>query len=360
MKNRNIAPMLKVIIAAALFGASAPLSKLLLSEIAPTLMASFLYLGSGIGLYVQRFVQRYFRSLDNRFSDEARLTRNDLPWITGAVLVGGIAAPIVLMFGLKNTPASTASLLLNFEGVATAVIAVVAFKEAVGKRIWLAVLLITTASILLSWDSSRQWGFSLGAIGILGACVLWGIDNNFTRNVSSKDPLSIVTIKGLSAGTFSLILSVVLGFQLPPFKFVLVAMVLGYFSYGLSIVLVIRAMRELGAARTSTLFGTAPFVGAVLSLFLFKESQGTLFYFSLPIMIIGAIFLLKEDHSHLHKHEKIEHEHRHNHRDLHHTHCHVGDDIPKGGYHSHDHEHEFMIHEHQHAPDICHRHAHLS
>ena len=204
MKNRNIAPMLKVIIAAALFGASAPLSKLLLSEIAPTLMASFLYLGSGIGLYVQRFVQRYFRSfLDNRFSDEARLTRNDLPWITGAVLVGGIAAPIVLMFGLKNTPASTASLLLNFEGVATTVIAVVAFKEAVGKRIWLAVLLITTASILLSWDSSRQWGFSLGAIGILSACVLWGIDNNFTRNVSSKDPLSIVTIKGLSAGTFS-------------------------------------------------------------------------------------------------------------------------------------------------------------
>lgn len=132
------------------------------------------------------------------------------------------------------------------------------------------------------------------------------------------------------------------------------------FSYGLSIVLFIRAMRELGTARTSTLFGTAPFVGAVLSLFLFKESQGTLFYFSLPIMLIGAIFLLKEDHAHLHKHDKIAHEHRHNHRDSHHTHCHVGDEIPKSGYHSHDHEHEFMIHEHQHAPDICHRHAHLS
>lgn len=354
MKNRNIAPMLKAIIAAALFGASAPLSKLLLGEIAPTLMASFLYLGSGIGLYLQR----YFRSLDNRFSDEARLTRNDWPWIIGAVSVGGIVAPIVLMFGLKNTQASTASLLLNFEGVATTVIAVVTFKEAVGKRIWIAVLLITMASILLSWDSSGQWGFSFGAIGVLSACVLWGIDNNFTRNVSAKDPISIVTIKGLSAGTFSLILSVILGFPLPSFKFVLLAMVLGYFSYGLSIVLFIRAMRELGAARTSALFGTAPFVGAVLSLLLFRESQGTLFFFSLPIMIIGAVFLLKEEHEHLHKHETTEHEHRHIHNDSHHTHGHSDNEIPKNGYHSHGHEHEFIIHEHEHTPDIYHRHVH--
>ncbi|MDR3601321.1 MAG: EamA family transporter [Desulfosporosinus sp.] len=354
MKNKNITPMLKALLAAALFGASAPLSKLLLGEIPPTLMASFLYLGSGIGLYLQS----YFRSTDKHFSDEARLTRNDWSWIMGAVGVGGIAAPIVLMFALKNTPASTASLLLNFEGVATTVIAVVAFKEAVGKRIWMAVLLITTASILLSWNSSGQWGFSLGAIGVLSACVLWGIDNNFTRNVSAKDPLSIVTIKGLSAGAFSLILSVILGFPLPPFKFVLLAMVLGYFSYGLSIVLFIRAMRELGAARTSALFGTAPFVGVALSLLLFRENQGTLFFFSLPIMIIGAIFLLKENHEHLHKHEITEHEHRHNHNDSHHTHGHSDNEIPKSGYHSHVHEHEFIIHKHQHTPDIYHRHAH--
>ncbi|KJR44171.1 Permease of the drug/metabolite transporter (DMT) superfamily [Desulfosporosinus sp. I2] len=354
MKNRNIAPILKVIIAAALFGASAPISKLLIGEIAPTLMASFLYLGSGIGLYLQR----YFRSYNKRFSDEARLTRNDWPWIIGAVCIGGIAAPIVLMFSLKNTPASTASLLLNFEGVATTVIAVVAFKEAVGKRIWMAVLLITMASILLSWGSSGQWGFSLGAIGVLGACILWGIDNNFTRNVSDKDPLSIVTIKGLSAGTFSLILSFILGFSLPSFKFILLAMLLGYFSYGLSIVLFIRAMRELGSARTSALFGTAPFVGAVLSLLLFRESQGTLFFFALPIMIIGAVFLFKEEHEHLHEHELTEHEHRHYHNEAHHTHCHSSDKIPESGYHSHVHEHESIIHEHQHTPDIYHRHAH--
>ncbi|HBP66418.1 MAG TPA: EamA family transporter [Desulfosporosinus sp.] len=354
MKNRTIGPMLKAILAAALFGASAPISKLLLGEISPTLMASFLYLGSGIGLYLQR----YFRSSDKRFNDEARLTKNDWPWLIAAVSVGGIAAPIVLMFSLKNTPASTASLLLNFEGVATTVIAVLAFKEAVGKRIWMAVLLITTASILLSWDSSGQWGFSFGAIGVLSACILWGIDNNFTRNISSKDPLSIVIIKGLSAGTFSLILSVILGFPLPSFKSILLAMVLGYFSYGLSIVLFIRAMRELGSARTSALFGTAPFVGVVLSLLLFRENQGILFLFSLPIMIIGAVFLLKEDHEHLHKHETTEHEHRHNHNDSHHTHGHSDNGIPKNGYHSHVHEHEYIIHDHQHTPDIYHRHAH--
>ncbi|KJR45146.1 Permease of the drug/metabolite transporter (DMT) superfamily [Desulfosporosinus sp. I2] len=214
------------------------------------------------------------------------------------------------------------------------------------------------ASILLSWDSSGQWGFSFGAIGVLSACILWGIDNNFTRNVSAKDPLSIVAIKGLSAGTFSLILSVILGFPLPSFKFVLLAMVLGYFSYGLSIVLFIRAMRELGSARTSALFGTAPFVGVALSLPLFRESQGTLFFLSLPIMIIGAVFLLKEEHEHLHKHETTEHEHRHNHNDSHHTHGHSDNEIPKNGHHSHVHGHEFIIHVHEHAPDIYHRHAH--
>jgi len=354
MKNKTIAPMLMAIIAAALFGASAPLSKLLLGEIAPTLMASFLYLGSGVGLYLQS----HFRSADKRIRDEAGLNRKDWPWLIGAVSVGGIAAPIVLMFALKNTPASTASLLLNFEGVATTVIATVAFKEAVGKRIWMAVLLITTASIFLSWDSSRQWGFSLGAIGVLSACILWGLDNNFTGKISSKDPLAIVTIKGLSAGAFSLILSVILGFSLPVFKFILLAMVLGYISYGLSIVLFIRAMRELGAARTSALFGTAPFVGAGLSLIFFRESQGWLFFFSLPIMMIGAAFLLKEDHEHLHKHETMEHEHRHKHDDSHHTHGHSDHEIPKNGYHSHVHEHEYIIHEHQHTPDIYHRHVH--
>ena len=356
MENRNI-PMLKALIAAALFGVSAPISKLLLGEISPTLMASFLYLGSGISLYIQRFAQRYSRGLDNRFSDEARLTKNDWPWIIGAVLVGGIAAPIVLMFSLKNTPAATASLLLNFEGVATTVIAVVVFKEAVGKRIWGAVILITLATILLSWDSSGQWGLSIGAVGVICACVLWGMDNNFTHNVSAKDPLSIVMIKGLSAGTFSLILSLVLGYSFPSIGFVFEAMLLGCFSYGLSIILFIRAMRELGSARTSALFGTAPFVGTLLSVIIFKEGLNTLFFLSLPIMSIGAVLLLKEDHDHLHEHKPTAHEHRHSH-DSHHIHRHLKEELLKGGGHSHVHEQELIAHKHPHTPDIHHRHEH--
>ncbi|KUO73750.1 MAG: multidrug DMT transporter [Desulfosporosinus sp. BRH_c37] len=348
----NLIPILQTMLAAALFGASVPISKLLLGEIDPIPMAFFLYLGSGIGLFFFRFFQG-----KKHYCNEAKVTKSDVPWIIGAILAGGILAPIVLMFSLKNAPASTASLLLNFEGVATTVIAVVAFKEAVGERIWGAVILITMASILLSWDSSGQWGLSIGAVGVMSACVLWGIDNNFIRHVSAKDPLSIVMIKGLSAGTFSLILSLVLGYSFPSIGFALRAMLLGCFSYGLSIVLFIRAMRELGSARTSALFGTAPFVGTILSVIIFKESLNTLFFLSIPIMIIGTVLLLKEKHGHLHEHKFLVHEHRHSH-DSHHTHPHPKEELPKGGYHSHEHGQEPTAHEHPHTPDIHHRHVH--
>ncbi|MHB8125687.1 MAG: DMT family transporter [Desulfitobacteriaceae bacterium] len=352
--KKNKIAVLQAIAAAALFGISAPISKLLLAEIAPVPMAALLYLGSGIGLFLWRYLQK----ADKRFSNEAKIVKNDLPWLIGAILVGGIAAPIVLMFSLKNAPASTASLLLNFEGVATTIIAGVVFKEHVGKRIWGAVLLITVASILLSWNTSAQWGFSLSALGVLTACVLWGIDNNFTRNVSAKDPLSIITIKGLSSGTFSLILALVIGQSFPHLFYVVIAMILGCFSYGFSIVLFIRAMRELGSARTSALFGIAPFLGAVLSVFLFREAQGIQFIVSLTVMIFGAVLLLKEEHMHLHKHTKFEHEHRHNHNDLHHTHFHQGDKLARDGYHSHVHQHDTTEHRHSHTPDIHHRHIH--
>ncbi|EGW37994.1 DMT family transporter [Desulfosporosinus sp. OT] len=351
--NRNIVPMLKASIAGALFGISAPISKLLLGEIAAPLMASFLYLGSGVGL----FLLRYFQRSTVLFSEEAKLTKHDWPWLIGAILVGGIAAPIVLMFSLKNTPAASASLLLNFEGVATTIIAVVAFKEAVGKRIGSAVILITLAIILLSWDSSGQWGLSIGAFGILCACILWGMDNNFTRNVSAKDPLMIVMIKGLSAGNFSLILSLILGYSLPAISFILKAMLLGCFSYGLSIILVIQAMRDLGSTRTSALFGTAPFVGTLFSLIIFDESLNASFFLALPIMVVGAVLLLKEDHDHLHEHKPIVHEHRHGH-DIHHTHRHLNEEVLIWGSHSHVHEQELIVHKHSHKPDIHHRHRH--
>lgn len=349
--------MLKALIAGALFGVSTPISKLLLGEIAAPLMAAFLYLGSGMGL----FLLRYFQSFALDFSDEARLGKQDWPWLIGAIFAGGIAAPIVLMFSLKNTPAATASLLLNFEGAATAIIAIVVFKEAVGRRIWSAVILITLAIVLLSWNSSGQWGMSIGAIGVIGACIFWGMDNNFTRNISAKDPLMIVMIKGLSAGTFSLIMSLVIGYSFPALNFIIEAMLLGCFSYGLSIILVIKAMRDLGSTRTSALFGTAPFVGTLFSVIIFKESLNLSFFLALPIMVIGAALLLEEDHDHLHEHEPTIHEHRHTHDSHHsHNHCnsHPKEELLKWRGHSHVHEQELIVHKHPHKPDIHHRHRH--
>lgn len=344
--------MFQAILAALLFGASAPLAKLLLGGIDPIPLASFLYLGSGIGLLLLRLMQRMKRGY---VEVEAKINRNEIKWLIGAVIAGGVMAPIVLMFSLRGTPASTASLLLNFEGVATTLIAVIIFKESIGKRIWFAVTLIASASVLLTWNFKGEWGFSIGALGVLMACILWGIDNNFTRNISAKDPLIIVTIKGIGAGCVSMILAILAGSNFPGPKIIFGAMLLGFFSYGLSIVLFIFAMRNLGASRTSAFFGTAPFVGTLLSFILFRELPNTLFYYALPIMIAGAILILGEEHGHKHVHKGSEHEHRHRHDDEHHTHAHedTGD-----LEHSHVHIHEVIEHSHSHTPDTHHRHGH--
>lgn len=347
--------MFQALLAAALFGASAPIAKLLLGEIAPVPLAAFLYLGSGISLTLIRGLRR----LGGQSTEgEARISKADIPWLAGAILAGGVAAPIVLMFGLRNTPAATASLLLNFEGAATTLIAVLVFKEATGRRLWWAVTLITAASLLLSWNTDSEWGVSLGAAGVLGACILWGIDNNLTRNVSAKDPLAIVTVKGLSAGLFSLVLALILRNPLPGLRIILGAMILGSVSYGLSIVSFILAMRELGAARTSAWFGTAPFVGALLSFVLFRDVPNVPFLVSIPIMIMGATLLLGEEHGHLHVHPPVEHEHRHRHEDRHHAHKHTDSEIPPNRLHSHLHRHEEIEHDHPHTPDTHHRHGH--
>jgi drug/metabolite transporter (DMT)-like permease len=347
--------MIQALLAAVLFGASAPVAKLLLGMIEPIPLAGFLYLGSGIGLLLFKGIQH----LGSRsVKVEAGISKTDIPWLTGAVLAGGVAAPIVLMFSLRTTPAATASLLLNFEGVATALIAALVFKEAIGGRIWWAVACITVASILLSLNLSGEWGISLTALGVLCTCALWGLDNNFTRNISAKDPLSIVIIKGLAAGGFSLILALILQNPLPKPLVALGAMLLGSLSYGISIALFILAMRDLGAARTSALFGTAPFVGALLSFLLFQEAPNMLFVIALPIMIGGALLLLGEEHAHKHVHAVIEHEHRHGHDGSHHAHDHAEGEIPAHGFHSHPHTHESIEHTHPHTPDIHHRHDH--
>lgn len=353
--NPKSISIIQALLAAVFFGLSAPLAKLLLGNINPLILAGLLYIGSGLGTLLFRGIRRIFLPAQQR---EAGLARPDWKWLAGAVVLGGIAAPIVLLFSLHATPATTASLLLNFEGVATTLLAFLFFKESIGPRVGWAVGLILLASILLSWSPGSSWGFTFGALGILAACVFWGFDNNFTRQISAKDPLQIVTIKGLVAGSISLLLGFLTRNPLPNFHYIFLGLLLGAISYGLSIVLFVYAMRGLGAARTSTLFGLAPFVGAGLSLLLFKETVSWLFVLSIPFMAAGAWLLVGERHDHFHRHAAIEHEHRHTHSDSHHDHPHP-ESLPNSkGSHSHLHAHPALTHSHPHTPDIHHRHSH--
>ncbi|MBI2842672.1 MAG: EamA family transporter [Armatimonadetes bacterium] len=356
MERTRIYPILQAIMAAVLFGASTPFAKLLLDSVHPLALAGLLYLGSGIGSVLVMLAQRF---MHQREQTEAPLTRSDLPWLFGAVAAGGVAAPITLMLSLKATPAATASLLLNFEGVATVLIAACFLGEAVGRRVWAAAACVTFAGALLSSDLSGRWGISPGAVGVVAACIFWGIDNNLTRNISAKDPLQIVAIKGLCAGLFSLSLATVIGQPLPSVGNAMMAMLLGFVSYGASIMLFILALRSLGAARTSSYFGAAPFLGAVLSFVLFRTLPNAFFVLSIPFMVVGVALLLTEEHAHVHEHLTVEHEHRHRHDGLHHAHLHEEEKNPNET-HSHQHRHEANRHSHPHAPDIHHRHEHES
>ncbi len=344
MRSKNLVFILQALLAALFFGASAPIAKLLLGDIAPIFLASFLYLGSGTGIALTKLTQPK--------GTEAGIQRADVKWLAGAIISGGILAPIVLMISLQNTPASTASLLLNFEGVGTTLIALLFFKEAISRRAWMAIIVITLASIFLSTDFSSGFGLSLGSLGVILACVLWGADNNFTRNISGKDPLVIVAWKGLVAGSFSFVLAWSLGNPFPSFTTILGTLLLGFLSYGLSTMLFIRSMRGLGAARTSALYGTAPLAGVILSIFMFGEFPSFFFIVAAALMVGGALLLINENHSHSHVHTAIFHEHSHNHNDGMHGH----DDTD--GVHSHEHEHPEEEHEHDHMPDIHHRHGH--
>lgn len=336
---------LQAVLAALLFGASAPLAKILLTDAPPVLMASLLYLGCGAAAFLAGL---------GRARREAALTRADLPALLGALFSGGVAAPILLMVGLANTPAATASLMLNFESVATTLIAALVFKEAIGKRLWLALALITLGSILLSWNASGDWGISWASALVLAACILWGVDNNFTRQISAKDPLAIVTVKGLGAGSFSLLLGLGLGEKLPGIPVIVGALAVGAVCYGASIALFVLALRGLGAARAGTLFATAPFLGALLSLLVFRETPAFSFYLAAPLMVLGVVALLSEEHAHLHAHAPVTHEHTHSH-DEHHPHEHAGGTDET---HAHAHHHEPQPHSHEHAPDVHHRHEH--
>jgi drug/metabolite transporter (DMT)-like permease len=348
MRSSNFPFILQALLAAVFFGASAPIAKLLLGDnVAPIFLAAFLYLGSGTGISLVKLTQR-MRSNEA----EAGIKSPDIKWLAGAIISGGIAAPIILMISLQNTPASTASLLLNFEGVGTTLIALLFFNEAISRRAWTAIFAITLASIFLSTNFESAFGLSLGALGIILACVLWGVDNNFTRNISGKDPLAIVAWKGLVAGTFSFLLATFIGSPLPSLAIILYTLVLGFVSYGLSTMLFIRSMRGLGAARTSALYGTAPLAGVFLSIVIFGELPSFLFILAAILMIGGALLLINENHAHWHMHTALTHEHSHSHKDPSHGHADV-DEV-----HSHEHEHPAEEHQHDHMPDIHHRHGH--
>ena len=341
------------ILAALLFGISAPLSKLLLAAVDPLILAGLLYLGAGVALAVALFVERAL----GRGSTEARLERRDAPWLVGAILAGGVAGPILLLFGLRLTPAATASLLLNFEVVATGLLAFVLFGEAVGRAAWGAIAAVAVGGALLSLNPSAGWQVAPGALLVLGACVAWGLDNNLTGRISLKDPKRIVAIKGLAAGGFSLLLGVALGRPTPAASRTLFALLLGSVSYGASIALFVRSLRSVGAARTGALFGTAPFVGAALSLAIFRQPPGWTFFAALPLMALAAVVLAREKHDHRHVHRPLTHTHRHRHDDDHHEHEHDINAITPAS-HVHEHTHPELEHGHPHRPGPHHRHNH--
>ncbi|MYM83667.1 EamA family transporter [Duganella sp. FT50W] len=345
--------VLFALLAAASFGASTPVAKMLLGSMPPFTLAALLYLGSGGGLALCLLARRLSRRA--RVA-QAGLTRRDLPWLAGAVLFGGVAGPVFLMYGLARTTGSTASLLLNLEAVLTAALAWCVFGESADRRLVLGMTLIVAGGAVLGWHAGAAQGDTLGAMFIALACLSWAIDNNLTRNVSGSDAMQIATIKGLAAGTVSALLALALGQQLPAFAVALGAGVLGFVGYGLSLVCFVLALRHLGTARTGAYFSTAPFVGAALSLLVLQEAPDALFWVACALMAAGVWLHLSERHAHEHTHEVLTHSHQHRH-DEHHQHQH---DFEWDGKepHVHPHHHQAMTHAHAHWPDLHHRHRH--
>ncbi|MBT9598823.1 MAG: DMT family transporter [Vitreoscilla sp.] len=334
------------LLAAALFGAGTPLAKSLLGGAQPWMLAGLLYLGSGIGLAVLRAA---------RSAPRVRLPAQDRLWLGGAVLAGGVVGPVLLMFGLSRMPASGASLLLNAEGVFTALLAWFAFRENVDRRIAMGMLAIVAGALVLSWPGEARFGDLWPALAVLGACLSWAIDNNLTRKVALNDAMWIASVKGLAAGGVNLALAFGAGGALPAGPVVAGALALGFAAYGVSLVLFVIGLRHLGTARTGAYFSVAPFFGAALSVAWLGEPV------TAPLLVAGALMAwgvwlhLSERHAHLHTHETMEHEHEHEH-DAHHEHVHA--DGGSALRHSHRHRHDRLTHSHRHFPDEHHRHSH--
>jgi drug/metabolite transporter (DMT)-like permease len=336
---------------AALFGASTPLAKALLGDVAPWMLAGLLYAGSGSGLAVLTI----FRHSLEIERTEAPLRASDLPWLAIIVFFGGIVGPVLLMLGLTRTSAASASLLLNLEGVFTLGLAWLVFRENVDVRVGIGAAAIIAGAALLSWGGfDPELGF--GALMISGACLAWAIDNNLTRKLSSADPLQIAMVKGAVAGTVNIAIAAILGDEFPPLGITLAAGVVGFLGYGVSLTLFVLALRHLGTARTGAYFSLAPFVGAAVAILGFGEPVTMTFVVAGALMALGLYLHLAERHEHEHTHEEMTHEHAHVH-DEHHQHEHELEVAP-GEPHVHVHRHAAMTHRHAHYPDIHHRHSH--
>lgn len=332
--------------AALLFGAGTPLAKQLLAGVDPWMLAGLLYLGSGLGLGAWRLARR---------AAPVKLPLDQWLWLGGAILAGGVAGPVLLMFGLVRMPASGASLLLNAEGVFTALLAWFAFRENFDRRIALGMLAIVAGAVVLSWPGEARFGDAWPALAVLGACLAWAIDNNLTRKVALNDAAWIATVKGLSAGTVNLLLALWGGSVLPSAPALAGGLVLGLAAYGISLALFVVGLRHLGTARTGAYFSVAPFFGAVLAVVALAEPVTPTLLVAGALMALGVWLHLTERHEHLHEHKALEHEHEHEH-DLHHEHHPPGEIHP--ARHTHRHRHTPMTHAHEHFPDEHHRHSH--
>ena len=343
-------PVFAALLAALLFGASTPIAKILVGDVSPMLLAGLLYLGSGIGLWIIRLLRGSQRPIP-------RLPAPDWLWFTGAIVSGGVVGPVLLMNGLQQTSAASASLLLNLEAVLTALLAWIVFRENADRRLVLGMLLIVAGGAVLSWPHDGAGpGTVRGALLIAGACLCWAVDNNLTRKVSATDADFVAGTKGLVAGTINFGLAIAFGASLPPPLLVASALTLGLFAYGMSLVLFVLALRGLGSARAGAYFSTAPFLGAVIAIVALHEPTPAGFMLSALLMGAGVMLHLFERHEHEHTHELLAHSHPHSH-DVHHRHEH-GFAWDGSEPHTHAHRHDPVTHEHPHYPDLHHRHDH--
>lgn len=322
MNSKSIATVY-AILAAALYAINVPLSKVLLNYVAPTMMASFLYLGAGIGLFLFGIVEK----LIGKGGKKEPLTKKELPY-TIAMVILDIVAPILLMLGIARTNSANVSLLNNFEIVATSIIALVVFKEVISKKLWFAIFLVTIASIVLTFEGQGSFVFNQGSLFVLGACLCWGFENNCTKMISNKSSVEIVVIKGTFSGLGSLIVALLLGESIPAVKWLFCVLILGFVAYGLSINFYIMAQKDLGAAKTSAYYSVAPFLGVAFSMILLKERPSLQFFVALIIMIFSTVLMVKDT-------IELQHTHEHRHGDLVHTHLHTH----SGDSENHNHKH---------------------